>query len=762
MSSNEEYLERIEKVLSDPFSVTMAHTTYEKVHKIAQSQGRFYPTGALHKALGLMCSRVSRNTIAIEGLPVDQNENEKACSTHMYITGDTAHIVGMEVSLPLGLKSIAYCIKKGVKISEQLMREVSEIETKSYIVMLSLISIAKAIVQTGQDKDGVFYNKIVDMIGEANSTVKIKAINAALKIGTGSNLIDNTLAALKQDSANIMPNPVWSPGMLALVGIHIYKTKDKKASKKALKIVSNYIGKLSNEKVLNGVLVIFWGMNWSGFSRHLPFLVLMSLFSRSVDIRKSSIGLLMEYLGHNPSDRSLHVIDSIKHHKPDIKMLLKFARVSRKLLVRYSDVLIAEGTPLLIKRAVQLKIYAGEKECQYDSTDIFSKIAAFRFFLKRRNITKLEELISATNPSKLSTLVKIDMELLRQMLKSIKLVGPSSPNSKLAILYTLNKNLFTRQIVKILYIHRQKVADINIRRAMKTPTTLLALAVLKDPILQNIENTGLECPSVSLYAHSPVYAACIYLLAANRAVSHASAKNVLFKSLSCYAVDPTLGDIGSYSRTDALYLLMLPYIDTPLAMSKLSGALVRDTPIGVIASKLTKKRLHLTKEEKSALVGYILKLAVDKSRRLSLLIFSSILPSIKKPPKILRHLLDKYNAALDNLPVEDSILAAGISTLKCLLRKNNREDEMVKREDSAKTSGQTRTQERIGAMLEGIINTLISSDGRLSKKIISGSLEIFSDQLCRDLANSYLKHLLKTASKSSCRIINEIKSKIMI
>lgn len=759
MSIEEEYLQGIVEVLSDPFSVRVSLKTYERIEKIAKKEGRFYPKGSLHKALGLIYSRMERHTIEIEG-----KEIEGKCAIFTDGNEHTVLIGGMAVCLPLGLKSMAYGIKKGVRMEADLLKKIPEICSKSYIDSLAHISILKALVHTGQDRDGVCYNKIVDLIGDSNSTVKIKAINAVLKIGSGSDLINSTLSALKEDSRNIVPNPVWSPGMLALIGIHIYKTHDMGVCSTAIRIVEKYLTKATNEKVLNGILVILWGMTSSGYKKHLPFLVLMSLFSRVPDIRRSAIGLLIEYLGHNPSDRALEIIDSIKKRSPDILKVLLFGRVSRRLIIRYSNVLVSEGTPYLIKRAAQLKVYAGETDYKYDETDIFSKICAFRICLRHKNREKLEELVLCTDVSKLSPLVKIEMDLIRQVIKSVRVVGLSLENAQTALVYALRKNIFPIDTIRSILAHKEHaISTLPLRRTTKTPSTLLALTMLKDPVFQGIEKKGLECPSVFLHRHSSVYPSCMYLMGAIGTISKETAKHTLFDLLNCYDVDPVLGDIGSYIRMDALYLLVLPYTSDQIVHT-LPGTIKKTLPMGIVASKLTRKRLHLTKEEKVKLVGYILKLAIDKSRRISLLLFSSILPSIKHLPYVLKYLLSAYTKYLAEGSVEDAIVAGCMATLKHMLQKRRKRVKKARMKGPVSTCSKYLSilEEQIKMMVCGTINTLISSDGGLSKKIQAQSTEIFMHRIAKKEASIHIQSIEEASSKNTRRMINEIKSSILI
>lgn len=759
MWDSEEYLERIVKVLNDPFTVRMSLNAYSMLEEIAHKQGRFYPLGLLHKALGLTYSRIDRGTVEIE---VDREIKE--CDIRTEDGEYSVLIAGMEVALPLGLKSIAHAVKKGLQLEKALKDKICRIQTKSYINTLALVSLSKALVQTGQDTHDLFYRRIVDSIGDPNSTVKLKAINAALAIGENSGkLIANTLAALKKDSLNAYPNPVWSPGMLSLVGIHIYKTKDKNACKSAIKIVNRYVGKISNEKVLNGVLVILWGMTSCGYKKHLPFLVLISLFARYPDIKRSASGLLVEYLGHNPSEESLAIMDSIRSRTPDIKAILLFGRVSRSLIIRYSNILVSEGTPLLIKRAAQLKMYAGEREYAYDPADIFSKICAFRIFLKTRNIPRLEELVSQTDATKLSTNVKIEMCLLEQVVKSVRIIGLSLQNSRKALLYALGKNVFPVRTIRALYTHRN-TAVINIKAAVKTPSTLLALALLKDPAVKDIKKTQMECPEILLHKHSSAYPGCIYLLAVGKIISDETAKSVLFSLLECYDTDPVLGDVGSYIRADALFLLVCRYTE-PTITSSLPPCIKRELPMGIVVTLLTKKRIRLTKEEKKVLVGYILKLAADKSRRIALLIFTSILPSIKGLPSILKYLLDGYNKAVDYLPVEDAIVSGCTETLKYILQKRRRILQRKKHLNGAYPDikiSLTEKTTQIKLIVEGVINTFASSDGSLTRKVIDYSEGVFKSRIVRKAANKQIKFLEASASRNSLHLINEIKRKILI
>ncbi|KAH9385935.1 uncharacterized protein NEMAJ01_0831 [Nematocida major] len=762
--ADQAYLEKVKSVLSNPFSVRMKESTYEIIRALAQKQGGFYPTGDLHKVIGLIRARADRGTICIgaEGSAEVALVSMQACEIREASHERTVHIAGMDVNLALGLKSIAYSIKKGSSLPAQVHGEVQGIDSSSYIVKMCVLSLAKAVAQTKQEHSAEYYNRAVAMIGDSNSAVKIKAINCALKTGNAGSLIKNTLAALKEDSKKVMPNPVWSPGMLALVGIHIYRTHDRKAEKRALKIVKSYLVKLSNEKVLNGLFVVLWGMGQSGSTRQLPFLIILSLFARTADARKSAVGLLVEYFGHHPNERALEIIDSLKSPSPKIKKILRFGRVSRKLLSEYADVLISEGAPLLVKQGAQLKVYAGEASYQWDAADTFSKVAALRIFLHFRNTRKLEETLLCIEPKALSSLVQIDLELLRLALKAVQRVGLRLPVAKALLLHCMRKNLFALHVLRIVQKNKStpELSAMGIERAPKTPTTVLSLVVARSPLLQNISQTGMECPRASVCKSSPAYAACMYLLAQKKTVSAKAVKAILFQLLECYTVDPSLGDIGAHSRLDALYLLVREYAEGRALLLNLTGGVLREAPMSVTISKFAPRslKMHMSRREKRLLVGYVLKLAVDKSKRIGMLIYSCILPALKRPPRILSFMLEKYHAALARLPVEDAMLEAGVASLKALLKNLKR----ARRRASQGHAKPAKVRETIKMMVGGIMNSLVSSDGRLYAKIASKIRQTFETKVVQKIAHEHAERIARDGTQSARRIIKELKAQMLI
>ncbi|KAI5127573.1 hypothetical protein NEPAR04_1113 [Nematocida parisii] len=772
--SAEEYLQKVEEILANPFLVKMTESTYNKIRDMAKVQGVYYPEGRLHHVLGLIHSRANRDTIYIFGI----DQESKRCT----IGDSSVEMCGISIGLPLGLKAISQSIKKGFVIDENNLQKSIRIESKSHLVQMAMISLFKAVVQRGLDKEGVFYNRIIDMIGESNSQVKIKAINAALKIGKRSNLIENTTNGLMDESKKILPNPVWSPAMLALLGIHIYRAKEKadEAIKKVLKIVKNYIVKVSNEKALNGLLVILWGMTKSGEKKHLPFIILLSLFSRHSEVRKSAIGIFIEYLGHNPSDRSLCLLDEIRKPVPNIKMLLKFGRISKALLISYSNLLVSEGTPLLIKRAAQLKMYAGE-EYAWDAADIFSVVCALRMNIseykkkkKRKDSTisttvaKLTEIVSTISPKFLSPLVKIELELMKLLIKAVQRTGLATPSSRAALLHCMGKNVFTKEVLKALLVHKETIDQTfisSIGRTAKTPTTVLAAIMVKAPQIEKMDKMGVECPAIALMKGSPSYASYVYLLATQRIISPEKAKAVLFELLACYTVDPLLGDIGSYCRFDSLYLLVHACARSPEALKyELYNKRQNSVPLSVVLSqlKLPSAGIKLSKEEKKLLMQNILKLSIDKSRRLAHAIFTTILPAFQKvyPHRLLRYIFSVYTKEVQNASLDTAILAAGLKTMKRLLRAQRRKQ--TKSETAAPIESTAERRTTISMVLEGVLNTLISSDGSVHQKILGMEKGLFKVKNIQNLANNYLERVFGSASKNTQWKINEIRSKILI
>ncbi|KAI5161438.1 hypothetical protein NEAUS04_0528 [Nematocida ausubeli] len=852
---SDEYLEKIEITLSNPFTVQMSQETFCRLRGLAEKQARHYPQDRLYKILGLICSRLNRQTLRIAG-----REDEKECIFEIY-ENQQISVCGIEMGLPLGLKVLAYGIKRGLSVDRDILLKIAHLETKSFLAQKALVSISKAVVQRGLDYDGLFYNRIIEMLGESNSDVKIKAIQAALKIREKSNLIENTIDALLRDSEKTVPNPIWAPAMLALLGVHIYREKEGEKSRNvkiALRIVKNYMVKISNEKVMNGLMVILWGMTQVGVKAHLPFLILLSIFSRSSDIRKTASGLLVEYLGHNPCDQSLRIIDTIRSRQPDIKALLKFGRISRSLLAEFSVVLVSEGVPLLIKRAAQLKVYA-QQECTWDAADLFSKVCALRVCLiqhrreekrkrsedveevKMSDIAKdtemqkesknTEEIIQSQNipsreiclsdkeidgiyssvseinnlsvrktlaeisekdsstelngqlerqksaelldtlarivqdisPKILSPLVKIEAEALRLQIKAIRILGLAAPHAEAAIMHCMAKNIFTKEVLQVLLLHAHSINEqiaLRLGRAVKTQTTVLALIIIKHPLLQTIQNE--ECPRMSILKSSPGYASYIYLLAIKRLVPVERAKSILFSLLDCYTTDPLLGDIGSHCRLDALCILArAAWPSRPYKYPYSIRQGTQPVPISFVLSRLKLPEIDFsfTEAERALLVRYTLKLAADKSRRISHIVFTCILPSVKRvqPHSFLSHILAVYQKSTKTSPLEDAAVAAATSTGLSLLRIS-----MQKGQETSCATDRQSARKALKMLLSGLLNALVSADGRLFQKILLHGKKLFRRKKIQKIVKSLLEKISESANKQAAWKINEISKEILI
>ncbi|OAG29037.1 hypothetical protein NEDG_01176 [Nematocida displodere] len=722
----EAFLESVLVVLNRPFSATMTEETFARVIEQGKRLNEHFPVGCIDEVLGGMHSKFSRGALTVKGAEVK--------SAHT-LSKESVQLLGHALGLPLVLCALAQSMRKGGVVDSRSISFVLGLDVSSYTRALGMAAFYRADILL-RGKDSPCYNGLVSLIGHPNSAVKMEAINSLLDSGCGPGLVLRTVEALEKDVQNVVVNPIWAPGMLALVGVYLYRgfsgfsgfskvrgfsgVRGADSSKvrgadssgfagleldRVLRVVKGYITKSSDERVLNGVQVVCWALTKCGVQRHFPYLAAMALFSKSGSIKKAAMGLLIEYSGHNPNKHSLEIMDAAALPQPPIQKLVGLCRISPKLLQKYSLLLISEGAPSRIKLGVFLwRLTRQPWTC---STEPFNRVASMRMVLAERSgagtqapspgtQARAQALVEQLSVKNISLLVPLDKESLRLALKLCRML-PSSPTTKTLIIFALKKNIFIRSAIKT--IHQQKAhpeLEKELKTALKSPGVLLAQAFLtakaKRPILP---------PPTS-----PVYLSAQYLIGALCKKDGSVAKKALFASLECYKQDAYLGDVGSFARLDALFLLYLEYAAGKDLLKTLPASVAKTNPYPGIVSKLTKRRLKLLPEERKTLLSLTLKLAIDKSRRISIFIFSSLLPSFlaHRPSRALSLLFRKYVHFLETLPIEDSIVHAVSVLLQRLIKGSNG---FLAR-----------------SICEGAVNSLLSADALLFGKIATTILPL--------------------------------------
>ncbi|KAI5179819.1 hypothetical protein NEOKW01_0282 [Nematocida sp. AWRm80] len=797
--NEKEYTEEILSKINKPFEVNISETTFKRIEEIALSINDHYPRTSISKVLGELYSRLKRNTLRIPS---------RSIGTEIELTENKIVLVGIPLGIPLGLEAIAYAVEKGCKITEEKIEILSSLSRSSYLVLLAQISFFKTVLLAGEDKNSLCYGKLIDLIGHTNTQVKIKAISTILRIGCSLRLIEESLSGLEEDIKEGVPNPRWAPGILCLLGVYVYRTKSLPLEKqnRILKVVEEYICKSKDISVLNGVLVILWAFTQTKHSRQLPYLAVLSLFCHSKEVRKDSLGILAEYTGYHHDRKNIDLLENYKTEKKNIKSILKRCKVKKNLLLKYSYLLISEGIPDRIKVGVRLWRLSNGNECMFKISDPFERVAAMRVSLKNKDTSLMSSILDTISVNTLSPLVKIDLETIRLALRLILSSGISCRQAEEIVLFAIKKELFPRIVVTVILRHKESANKIlsKCRTGTKTSTLYLVYASLglftqntsqqttsatdTTGILSTITASTLETGNIKRVdgdislremqfrrsirvVYIPpetdqVYIAWALCACARGYLTRKQLKTKLFSMLDSYETDPHLGDIGAQKRIDSLYILSLPLIDKKKCIASLPHVLSRSNMYSVIASQLVHSSFSLSPAEYKRLQQYILKLSIDRSKKISQFIFESLLPAFNTLPRPLRQLYSSYQRYIQKYPEETAIILSMTYILKKLLRKHNchclskdvitngcsiavdtTRHDINQSSICTKEQFKTKVPRTIKMVVHGIINTFVSSDAYLSSKLISYCIPLLRSEDIVQVISEYTQSFYSAASR---------------
>ncbi|KAI5189025.1 hypothetical protein NECID01_0380 [Nematocida sp. AWRm77] len=399
----------------------------------------------------------------------------------------------------------------------------------------------------------------------------------------------------------------------------------------------------------------------------------------------------------------------------------------------------------------------------YNLNNLFEHVAALYTGLWEKDRGALETALKHVRTEDVSLLVNASKELLKLALQSVLLLGVDAPNAKEVLFFALRKDVFPVLTAQILLTHPFPGMDTALKKLPKYSGAGLirALTARDRGDSGDTGDTGERGDSgdsgdtgdnnergdsgdtgdnnergdtgdnnergdsfsghallSEMDASNPAYLPTVYVLGARRLLCREEAKQTLFAALQCYSTDRHLGDVGSHSRLSALCLLSLPFADTkklwdtfppslkPLfphletACKLLQRSTSTSTHTSTSTTTTTTRNIPLEKEEKRRLVLHILKLAGDKSKRISSFIFSSLLASLLHLPPVLHLLLSTQQTHLHTHALEDACLLAVARVLE--------EAEKKRTEKHA---------EEARWIAEGVLGTAVSSDGGLFKKL---------------------------------------------
>ncbi|KAI5186636.1 hypothetical protein NEHOM01_1604, partial [Nematocida homosporus] len=628
MSLSPDELFQIQKRLSDPFLVVLSAATLERVLRTADQLGGHYPQHGLDKVIGSIDARLVRQTLQIK---------ERPTTTRSLTIQPTAiTLLDHQLSLPLGLLALATSIRQGTTITETQIKTILDLDTSSRLVALALVSLFEAIIQTAQDPNSLCYNALLNLLAHPSSEPKLNALWTIQALPKPAALLTTTLATLKEDSNQRLPNPILTPGLLALTALLLYRMPHLTNLPSDLDlIIQRTLTKSSNENVLNGLLIIFWVLTQKGLTTHLPYLAILVIFSRSIPIKRSARGILTEHLGRHPSPQALTIMDALAAPHPPTRKLLSFFQVPLSLLANYAHLPISEGHPKRIKLGIALWSATQSTTWELNWSDPFNRIASIRIALlppteRPSSLHHLPTTIMAQLSPTLFNQTSIHhLELLRLAIKLIRQQGLSSPNAPPILLLALKKNLFVRSTIKTLLHHHHDTKELLplLRRFISAPACRLALSLLTHQPIPTLPPTQTNITHPKVTPLPSLFALTIHHLLPPQPL-----KQALFAALKLYTTHSLLGDIGSYFRLDALILLSLRYIHRRQFFTRLTQhcpTLLQDPPYSLILAKLTPRTLKLTPTEQHQLTHYLFLFAQDKSRRIALFLFNVLLPTLK-------------------------------------------------------------------------------------------------------------------------------------
>jgi len=725
----EEWLMELYKKLDTPFKTVISQNTFEKIAEIAESPRS--TSKNIHKVIGIVHARLSRGVLEIAG---------QAVPAEIQIEKDGILLLGLVLHKALGTKSVSHSIKKGGHIEWSTLEKLFYIGHASVPEKTSKISLLTSAIEAGKDKKSLCYNELLGMIGDQNSEVKMKAIQSITRTGEIGPLAEKTAEALEKEALSAAPNPVWSPGMLVLLGVCIYKkgntlpkkenaTQNKDFHRKTLRLLSAFVCATENEKILHGVLAVLWALTQNRHTDHLFLLAALFRFSKHVSVRRSAKGVIIEHLGRHPSSHNLYIMDKVLQQPRRTKALFSLYKPKKPFLLKYSHLLISQGEPERIKSGVHLRRLAREPGWACDPSDLFSVIAAARISLIEKNTPEMEKILSDVKAKNISLSYAPSKELLRLVLKIIRKTGVFHKNAQDIVMFALKKEVFLKESIKA--IPNTKKHDFPefenlLKNSLTYPGPAFALASSSKTYPSDLFKPAQD-------PKSRAYLSIIFLLGAKNSAKNTEipkkAKTFLFSHLSCYDTSSYLGDVGSFFRFDALLLLSLRYLNLHTLNSLISDKLKAQQPYSLLVSQTTRLSFKLSPKEKHLLELHLVKLCIDKSRRIAAFIYTALLPSIEFKTKILASLIHEQQKYDKEMAQEDSYVLA----VESILRKTTRGYTCVDGEKALLLSKY---------ILEGLANSLLSADGYLLKTI----LHHFADALAVPLYQKTLMQIFQSIS----------------
>lgn len=755
-------LKRIAERVDEPLPLTISSETLHLLQLAISAYNGFSPCSMLCKAVGGIHARACKRQIKV----FDSAESlNRELDTSISITAQRkVYVAECIVELPMGLAIAAESIKRGGNIDTHVKDfVVTEIKHFSTVEASMSVLFLSTIVCTGQDKNGSCYNALISLVSYPEKAVKVSSIISLIDAGRLSVLLTNVVTALSADASCALPNPRWAPGMLVLAGLALYRhnLEDINGLKKDINhldinlqlnlLIDRYITNSYDERILDGVMTVFWALTKKSICTwHLPYLAVLSLFCKSSIIRKTARGILIEHLGHNPCPLALPIMDALSSRRPPYRKILRFFKVKQSLLRRYGVLCVSEETPKRIRLGVILLSKSTPTgsaiKWNINWSSLSSLVAATRIaLLPGQEAIRMDLFALLTNPKYFSMPNPLSTEFLRLFLKLSCKVHVYSDMIETAVILSLKKNLYVRLAIKAILYWKKKRSDLGIRmetvlrKNMFSPACVFALC-----FITRFDN--LNIPETSLTS------TCKYVLAVRKVIPRNKAISFLLQDISSYETDRMLGDIGSYKRFDALFLLCHRYTNRKTLISSLSGSIRSMLPYSVLVPKLMKKTLCLTKKERVSVARSVLRMSVDKSRRISMFIFQSLLPSLYKLPYLFLSLHSLYERYAQYLPFEDAAILSVASILSQIEPNTN---------SNTKTRKNSNLSCNIKPFISGLICCFVFSDGCTAGKIEKYAGKILRSPHIRPTAFAELFFLSESSSKRIKERINEIKKNLM-
>jgi len=747
-----------------PFGMIVSEETYRSIKDIASTTQSIVKGSVVHKVIGIVHARMTTERIKIACSSAEHSKLAEVRIIHSE-SGKIARIcmLDIEMSVAVGLKSIAQSIKKGGIVPWSAIEEIAKSTAyTSYIDKLAVVSVCKAAVKAGIDRDSVCYNRIVSMVGDSNSTVKIKAMHSAVYIGDTQKLQEQTAEALQREGDKSTVNTVWAPGMLGLLGMCIYKDRREYSAytemyTQAVQIAQRYICKTEDERVLHGVLVVLWAMTERGTDVHISVLVVLALLCRHASVQKSAKGLIVAHIGSKPDKRSLHMMDAVCAQRADVQRVLHMYKVhtkGREMLVAYANMLVAEGTAERIRTGVYIRRLAKEKGWVCDTRSIFSIIAGMRIALHEDNTEEMYKIVQKINSKDVCAHVPITKEMARIALIAIRRIGIEQKSAQDIVMTALTKNICIYEALRVLEKHMTDTIEKTLLRTHKTPGVVLALSHCSN----NITDTQY---STMQKESDAVYIASVYMRECRkdkeeRKRSMQATTSMLLSKLECYDTDSSLGDVGAHTRMDALLLLCMQDADRRKMAQMIPERMYNSgRHHALVPLRISTRYIKLTKEQKQKLHACIVKMAIDKSRMISTVLLQCILPCMHTKTKVLAWIQKGYEEYACKYGIEDACVMGTRDVMQKIARTVKRK----KRQNSSAESIEYYSA-MLTAMIEGVVNTLLSADGCLFSKVLAEYKVVLQDrEVCKVLAHTLSIQQYSTILQTVHRI-QEIREKL--